>query len=559
MKSLLLNLNHLDALKNSISGLNLPNPILFIDEYESKNIMLIEYLRNLSRALGLPCVLASTNSKIINTPVKTKKTSASSQAEIKEVRVYAIRKLPKANILGMLERLSFDKVDFQNYIDKASNDQYYVPKEMEELLSEHFQINFNSQSINQFKKLFMFLLKQSQTCLQGVSFYSLQAFIDALKSLRGKELDCNLIWESICCKINRIFIARKSPAFSIDGAFYSLYAFSLDSAINSTTGSMALNEGEAENSINSHFYYFGNRSGEEIVTLSCDAEGAICKPNNDSYSMKSHFSSVSDDFLTHSLLWFSPQEDGASIASIIENFMKSKSNLKNNSNSQEFMVTLSISNASHRSFNGQTRGIDFFTLLIKNLMVFVPKYPGLDDLLKSTPPSLSNFLERVSVPYLVPNLTPELQSDLQGIVRIGECRRCSDNEGVDVAFTIFIDNVEVGTSYVECKYVDNTSNNNHDHKHYISKAKALKCPFFILVTYKLESQFKVSGSMNPLQSRTSERNSKIPILPQFLINVYSIFFNDTERQSMTFVANREYENLSGVFLIIETNFSVEKI
>ena len=99
------------------------------------------------------------------------------------------------------------------------------------------------------------------------------------------------------------------------------------------------------------------------------------------------------------------------------------------------MVTLSISNASHRSFNGHTGGIDFFTLLIKILMVFVPKYPDLDDLFKSTPLSLSNFLER----YLVPNLTPELQSDLQGMVRIGECRRCSDKEGVDVAFTIFMD------------------------------------------------------------------------------------------------------------------------
>ena len=169
---------------------------------------------------------------------------------------------------------------------------------------------------------------------------------------------------------------------------------------------------------------------------------------------------------------------------------------KNDSNTQEFMVTLSISNASHRSFNGQTRGIDFFTLLIKNLMVFVPKYPGLYDLLKSTPPSLSNFLERVSVPYLVPNLTPELQSDLQGIVRIGECRRCSDNEGVDVAFTIFIDNVEVVTSYVECKYVDNTSNNNHDHKHYIAEVSHLK---------------------------------EIPKFQFFYIynvNVFSIFFND---------------------------------
>ena len=61
-------------------------------------------------------------------------------------------------------------------------------------------------------------------------------------------------------------------------------------------------------------------------------------------------------------------------------------------------------------------------------MVFVSKYLGLDDLFKSTPLSLSNFLERVSV-----------QSDLQGMVRIGECRRCSDKEGVDVAFTIFMD------------------------------------------------------------------------------------------------------------------------
>ena len=549
-------------MKNSISGPNLPNPIIFIDEYDPTNILPIKYLRNLSRALGLPCVLASTNSRVSNMLGKTKKTS-SSMAETKEVWVYAIRKLPKANILGILQRLSLDGVDYQNYIDKASNDEYYVPKRTEELL-EHFQVNFNPQSIKQFKKLFMFLLKQSQTCLQGVSFYSLQRFINALKSLEGKELDCNLIWESICSKMNRMFIARKPPAFSIDGAFYSLYAFSLTSTTDLTTGVMNLNEGDAEISINSHFYYFGSRSGEEIVTLSNNAEGAICKPNNDPYMMKSHFSSVSDDFLTHSSLWFSPQEDGVSIASIVENFMESKLNLKNHnakkndSNTQEFMVTFSISNASHRSFNGHTSGINFFTLLIKNLMVFVPKYPGLDDLLKSTPPSLSNFLERVSVPYLVPNLTPELQSDLQGIVRIGECRRCSDNEGVDVAFTIFIDNVEVVTSYVECKYVDNTSNNNHDHKHYISKAKALKCPFFILVTYKLESQFKVSGSMNPLQSRTSERNSKIPILPQFLINVYSIFFNDTERQSMTFVANREYENPNGIFLIIETNFSVEK-
>ena len=48
---------------------------------------------------------------------------------------------------------------------------------------------------------------------------------------------------------------------------------------------MNLNEGDAEISINSDFYYFGSRSGEEIVTLSNNAEGAIYKPNNDPYIM----------------------------------------------------------------------------------------------------------------------------------------------------------------------------------------------------------------------------------------------------------------------------------
>ena len=53
---------------------------------------------------------------------------------------------------------------------------------------------------------------------------------------------------------------------------------------------MNLNEGDEEISINSHFDYFGSRSGEEIVTLS---NNAICKPNNDPYIMTSHFSSGS--------------------------------------------------------------------------------------------------------------------------------------------------------------------------------------------------------------------------------------------------------------------------
>ena len=101
-----------------------------------------------------------------------------------------------------------------------------------------------------------------------------------------------------------------------------------------------MNEGDAEISINSHFYYFGSRSGEEIVTLSNNAEWAICRSLHHDKSF---------------LEWFSPHEYGVSIASVVENFMKSKLNFKNDnakkndSNTQEFIVTLSISNASHWS------------------------------------------------------------------------------------------------------------------------------------------------------------------------------------------------------------------
>lgn len=65
----------------------------------------IKLLRNLCRILGLSCVLASTNAKV-NNLLNINKNHASAPRE-NSIWVYAIRKLPKANVKAVLSLLNW--------------------------------------------------------------------------------------------------------------------------------------------------------------------------------------------------------------------------------------------------------------------------------------------------------------------------------------------------------------------------------------------------------------------------------------------------------------------
>lgn len=162
-----------------------------------------------------------------------------------------------------------------------------------------------------------------------------------------------------------------------------------------------------------------------------------------------------------------------------------------------------------------------------------------------------------------------LSSSLAGICNFGHCVRCPNSWMIDIAFEIFKSNGESAFALTECKYVDKAPNLDCIFK-YIQVARLNKAPLTFFVSYKVNSNLKIR-SIPPITLDTFKKSKKSKMDPEgeskyfeeieeannFDINVYMIFYN--ENGGLAVKTLFEQENPDGIFIIIETNFSVPKI
>lgn len=169
-------------------------PVVFIDELPKQRSNEIKLLSNIIRCLVLPCVLSSTNSNVSN--MLKSRLSPDSSNEDDSIWVNAIHRILRANLNGIMKRVA---VLGENRLIDYVDDDYNL--KVSELLTA---LNMDCDNGNMIKlvNIWKFLVSQSNTCLQGSSYYSFYLFVQELKQLKGNYLNSCEFWSSLCKKIH---------------------------------------------------------------------------------------------------------------------------------------------------------------------------------------------------------------------------------------------------------------------------------------------------------------------------------------------------------------------
>ena len=509
-------------------------PIIFIDEYNKMEGDSIKLLRNLSRIMVIPSILSSTNS-IINNMIDL---SSGSSTNPNSIWVHVLRKLMKANIIAITKNneILYDG----NTINIAE-------------MLQTLKITSNEATVRILSKISDFLLDQAKTSLQGTSAFVFKFFSEALYEQKNGTLDPFAIWNSIYLNIISIFRKRKKVAFDINGIYFGLRMFDVNEKFvaSSQAEGYELTEQDVTRSIDHHFYYFGPNTPECVLpfNLSLDGKTLVLDSslNSDSipYDMTSYYSLLEDDFFTTVALWTFRLKDPSVAAVISENrrlvdyFSPRNDNaLSNDFRIQEAMTYFAIGASSHQSCLGLTRASDFLCHLIGHVQISKEFAPFASVKICE---NLASFLERITISYLIPKKSEKLESMLTGICKLGLCTRTANMDGIDIAFDIDYLS-KPSKAIVECKYTD-AATDGGVLREYLNKAKSKRSPLTILICYNIDKSLTIADNLAPNNS------------DKFKINVYTVFNGNM-------VALGEYEedgDVSGVFIIVHSNFQVPKI
>jgi hypothetical protein len=514
-------------------------------------------------------------------------TTTSSIDEFK-IWVNAIIKLSKANLEGILNRINvvtFGHGTFKMLIEFADENFNLKTVDGSICLLQDLNIQSDQKNRHLLSKIWDFIKIQSFSNLQGTSFYSFLYFVCGLKEFSGRQLNSRRVWITICTKISNSFQGRKEISFSKEGRYFSLRMFCTIRKYGCNNSSVIKenlednSEGQVLNSIDQHFYYFGE--GDEntnVLSFKCNRKGNLVL-NSVAYKMKSYYKSFEKDFFTCMALWTLPAiELGDSVAEVSKSHNESlskdptnPSTSVNDFRSQEVMAYWSLADSSHQNYQGETEGIDFIKNFAENVQLKIGNsYPVLET--QELPSNLSNFLSSIIVPYLLPH-EPNInfESALEGICLLGTCSRCSNNTGLDISFDLIKEGTR-RTGYVECKYTDHPQTLDPVLE-YITHARSKKSPLTIFLTFNLDSRKeKKLLDLNPRNLRhdvntiVAESKNSFKIVPRkrshgelFNLNVYSIYLDGGSFNCIPLFEKDQVSNPDGVFIILETNFDIPNV
>lgn len=569
--------------------------VLFVDEFPS-NADLIFFLRNISRVTGLPCVLAATNSSIGN--MIGTSTRSSSRQELFRPWVKIISKLPSSEPLFLAKFCSFE---FGGVVRTLES--FIINDGTVNVASLFRFLNISHSSVKT-KELFKLLFEQGKTCLPGILyliFANLNSIfknsnLQAANSTNETVFDCQ-VWINICKNIYKEARNRKNLDHP-HSMFASCYIMScgiscLDSLFNPEFRT---------DFIDKHFYRLGtaNTPAIEPLTISNNMLYVDLGTNDvltttteiNKWRCNSYFPKFHEDVFVHIVAWgniidLSDQGQNQldlgifdtkkkSLAQLLEEsnittIFSNASALKNNFLAQETLICWAVGNASHYDISGNTAGLEFvrqFSGHIQSIPVNFSYFPR--ELLCSTDISLlfSRFLNRITVPYGVESpLDESFVKSLSNYMDIGQFYRCKDKEGFDLRFPIRFDGITC-EALAECKYHEGETDLFEVMK-YSSRSINNNTRLTLLITSNLNVKMKnyYRGMLSDQCSnlgipyhRSNDRNPATP--PKFKLNHYSICFVSDEPIGINKLRINtlfEHENPDGIFIILETNFSIPKV
>ena len=562
-----------------------------MDEYNSKASNRIKLLRNLCRILALPAVLASTNAKVNN--LLNVNNDSDSRVEKGEIWVHAIRKLPSASLKAVINLSGW--AEYADYNDNIDIVKY---------LNDH-EITYTDSSKDSIIRLISFMREQTKTCLQGVPIIAYRALKEKLTEQGGNELNVKEIWEYILMYVRVKLLAYKLGAFSNHGPYHSLAMISNHQELTENEVDqldVAPNADIVHQIINEYFYLFGKASDPDIIpfeyeesqqgtTLTTNRRNHKLKLNGDDYLMCSHFKLFKENTLFCMSLWKdvnsanNDQQFYRSVASIVSCyiFKNSPSAMKNDSNAQECVVHWALCYASMASVSELNHGDQFLERFINHVQIdeFTVNFAKenhiqIDEGMKvlSVPfafgrscPKLVKFLSNIKIPYLFPSNTDDLKEQLRGLCEFGTCSRLENIE-FDL---IYKGSLKKG--YVECKHIYKNLSK-ADVLEYMARSK--DSPLSMLVTFSMDESLKsaenwasevIDQKDNPAEpvrkkAKTSKRQEKIPRLTskekQEIINGFSVYSVFYIAKQLKIVPLFENVKPKGVFLIVQTGFTVPK-
>ena len=578
---------------------NFTPPIVFLDEITTITEPRIKLLRNLCRVLGLPSVLASTSAKVMN----LLNVNSASAINEKSIWVHAIRTLPPANLKGIFHLFHWNQyIELNGYLNLK-------------MILADLNIQYEDTEFNQLQNLVWLMIKQSETCLQGVSLIFFKALKDGLEAQRGNQLDVKIIWKQSLNFLRYKLFKRKPRAFNGIGQFHTLAMMSNYQMICENENKIKSEPGPTSDiifeTINQHFYFFGRTIDKIVIPLAYNGGSLILDAKF--YEICSHFKLFHENLFFCLAMWLRDSvwlnaSKVRSIASIyceygqkLRHLSKNIRALKNDSSAQECVIHWGLCNSTFKDFSNLNPGFPFLTRFIENIQVDELNFSGLSKKHKidrfngqinfDSCSNLEAFLSKIQIPQLLPCeiMTGEIRDKLKGLCLFGECNRLPDPVGIDVEFDLFF-NGNPFKGFVECKYID-TNIEKSTVLDYIIKTCKRNSPFSMIVTYSMQKCLKSADSWktepeNDLSKlydekfnfkrfkldekskeeiknrefKRKERNEKIKLKEKLVedVSIYSVHY-EKNGPGMVAVPLVECENPKGVFIIIQTNFVGPKI
>lgn len=223
----------------------------------------VRLLRNIIRCLPLPCIFSSTNPNVNNMPLLKSDLSQSDA----NVCFNLICNLYKPNLTAIMNRIDFSDLNKKlfDYVDPSVGMKLLVNESNQIILLIDLKIECDELNKEQLLKFWDMLVKQSETCLQGTSYFVFTNFIDLLTEYHDKNLNMERLWLELCRNMYNKFCMRKSTSMNL-GKFFSLRMFSTNTNFFLGVARNGYDENDFEiteenetaikDSITYHFYFF---------------------------------------------------------------------------------------------------------------------------------------------------------------------------------------------------------------------------------------------------------------------------------------------------------------
>jgi len=351
-----------------------------------------------------------------------------------------------------------------------------------------------------------------------------------------------------------------------------------------------------------------NRKRNKEKTIQLFKDGGI------KYVDSCYFPELKDDFLLNISCWqvwwnlINDKSRNFTIGHLYQEYLEEAGifNIESNATvpdafSLELLAHWSICYASHKDLNGFASAPDVMKEFIINVQSCYYEEPfetGNDDdaqqlifNFEPLPMALLGFLENFSVPYLVQS--DAFTSNFSKFIRMGKSDRLENSVGWDVNFDLFFGNVSC-KGYIECKLLSTAIGLPNllpyykkagigGHKISLLLAKSVQVSMQgeaatkKLITKSSSNEIQDKNAKKVLKAKkekiiktepTRTRKSVTNYIelyeelwkdPQnkYNINLYSVIL-DSNTNYFKFGVLKEFENPTGVFILVQTNFEPQR-